>query len=624
MHWRIRHIRIDSGFLAGLDVELPPGLTCVIGARGSGKTTLAETLRFALNGLTGAPRARTDLIRTNLGAGAIRIHVETEARRYTLARSLSGDPVVDDESGAPVHGVDLDKGTFLPLDAFTSTEIEAIADEVLGDRRRVLLDQIRQTDVRDWTYRQSELRRKLDANADAIRRLARERDETMVRIEERRNAPDQFAAMTIDINDEDTKELARSVEQQRWNQQEQEALKRQTQQVASLQEGVSDFLKKMRVLAEGGAPQPSSLNSPLYNDGFTRVAAAAQESIKHFEASASAIQEGRTALIALQERIATAHEEQRTVHAKIQHRQAERSQLLQQRSAAEIAVQELERDRARVREIDQEMAALAQLRQTLRADYLQASDGLSSLREAVADELQASVGPLVRVRVRRQADVSRYQELLTTGLKGSRTKNHEDIVAQLITLRPDQLAQILRDGGAEEIDQTFAFGAERSRRVWEALRGSMDPMELELVLAEDRVGIELDVGRGDGKGFRDAAELSRGQKCTALLPMLLVRRQVPLIIDQPEDNLDNRFIYETIVETIRRVKTRRQLIFVTHNANIPVLAEAELVIVMGSDGKKGIVQQQGNIEACKGAIVDLLEGGREAFEKRRERYGVEQ
>ncbi|MBK6534281.1 MAG: hypothetical protein IPF99_33340 [Deltaproteobacteria bacterium] len=108
----------------------------MIGPRGSGKTTLAETLRFALNGLVGAPRARADMIRTNLGAGAVRLHVETEARKYFIARALSGDPVVDDEAGSPVHGIDLDKGTFLPLDSFTSMEIEAIADEVLGDRRR--------------------------------------------------------------------------------------------------------------------------------------------------------------------------------------------------------------------------------------------------------------------------------------------------------------------------------------------------------------------------------------------------------------------------------------------------------------------------------------------------------
>jgi ABC-type bacteriocin/lantibiotic exporter with double-glycine peptidase domain len=93
-----------------------------------------------------------------------------------------------------------------------------------------------------------------------------------------------------------------------------------------------------------------------------------------------------------------------------------------------------------------------------------------------------------------------------------------------------------------------------------------------------------------------------------------------LVIDQPEDNLDNHFIYETVVETIRRLKPRRQMIFVTHNANIPVLAEADLVVVMNSDGKKGFVQKAGSLDDCREEIIDLLEGGKEAFELRRQRY----
>src|SRR5207249_9006076 len=120
----------------------------------------------------------------------------------------------------------------------------------------------------------------------------------------------------------------------------------------------------------------------------------------------------------------------------------------------------------------------------------------------------------------------------------------------------------------------------------------------------------------------DAAELTRGQKCTSLLPLLLARTRNPLVIDQPEDNLDNHFIYETVVESIQRLKKKRQMIFITHNANIPVLAEADLVIVMNSDGKIGFVEKSGTVDECREQIIDLLEGGREAFELRSKRYGT--
>jgi ABC-type bacteriocin/lantibiotic exporter with double-glycine peptidase domain len=94
------------------------------------------------------------------------------------------------------------------------------------------------------------------------------------------------------------------------------------------------------------------------------------------------------------------------------------------------------------------------------------------------------------------------------------------------------------------------------------------------------------------------SRLERGQKCTVLLPILLARRNNPLIIDQPEDNLDNHFIYETVVNSIQRLKGRRQMIFIAHNANIPVVAEADMVIVLNSDGEKGYVEKSGSVDRC--------------------------
>jgi len=138
---------------------------------------------------------------------------------------------------------------------------------------------------------------------------------------------------------------------------------------------------------------------------------------------------------------------------------------------------------------------------------------------------------------------------------------------------------------------------------------------------DDRVCIELNVGSESEPNYRDAATLSRGQKCTALLPLLIARRDAPIVIDQPEDNLDNHFIYETVVDTIVKAKPQRQMIFITHNANIPVLAEADLVVVLDSDGTKGFIVKKGSLDDCRDEIIDLLEGGREAFELRRKRYG---
>ncbi len=189
-------------------------------------------------------------------------------------------------------------------------------------------------------------------------------------------------------------------------------------------------------------------------------------------------------------------------------------------------------------------------------------------------------------------------------------------------LRPEQIAQLIQENDAEEFDVLTSLGAERCRKILDAFRQNLDPLSLEIVGIEDRISIELNVGSAQAPNFKDAADLSKGQKCTALLPLLLARRDNPLMIDQPEDNLDNHFIFETVVETISRLKAKRQMIFVTHNANIPVLAEADLVIVLDSDGKTGNISKLGSLDECRDEIIDLLEGGREAFERRRKRYAT--
>src|SRR5215468_12099805 len=132
--WIIEKIEISGGFLPGLSVTVPQGLTCIIGARGSGKSTLVEAVRFALCGISASPRHCADLIQANLAGGAlVTITALAEgSNRYTIKRGLKHQPVLLTSEGRPIDTVDLDRGTFLPLDAYSSLEIEAIAHEVLG------------------------------------------------------------------------------------------------------------------------------------------------------------------------------------------------------------------------------------------------------------------------------------------------------------------------------------------------------------------------------------------------------------------------------------------------------------------------------------------------------------
>ncbi len=121
---------------------------------------------------------------------------------------------------------------------------------------------------------------------------------------------------------------------------------------------------------------------------------------------------------------------------------------------------------------------------------------------------------------------------------------------------------------------------------------------------------------------RPMEKLSIGQKGTVLLKLMLAEGDYPLLIDQPEENLDNNFIYNDLVKAIRDAKNNRQIILATHNANLVVNTDAEQIIVANYIDNK-IFYNSGSIEnlTIKNEITSLLEGGEEAFKKREEKYG---
>ena len=166
------------------------------------------------------------------------------------------------------------------------------------------------------------------------------------------------------------------------------------------------------------------------------------------------------------------------------------------------------------------------------------------------------------------------------------------------------------------LSEKAGINEDQAVKVIAALGANERLHELETVELIDRPKIELN----DGGTFKDSQALSTGQKCTTILPILLMENEKPLLIDQPEDNLDNRYISETVVRNLNAVKERRQLIFVTHNANVPVLGDAARVIVLDSNGESARLLKFGTVDDCKNEIVSLLEGGEEAFKQRKKRY----
>ena len=190
------------------------------------------------------------------------------------------------------------------------------------------------------------------------------------------------------------------------------------------------------------------------------------------------------------------------------------------------------------------------------------------------------------------------------------------------TLKPLALAHLIRQGS---VNLQLELGI--SALVADALikLSASQLMELEALELDHRVEISLNISHSESEAaFKPLDKLSTGQQCTAILHMLLLENVDPLIMDQPEDNLDNAFIAERIVHELRAAKTNRQFLFATHNANIPVFGDAEWIGVFTSEENRGSLDSdaQGSIDVpvIRDQVANILEGGRAAFIQRKEKY----
>lgn len=123
---------------------------------------------------------------------------------------------------------------------------------------------------------------------------------------------------------------------------------------------------------------------------------------------------------------------------------------------------------------------------------------------------------------------------------------------------------------------------------------------------------------------KELAKHSLGQRASALIIFILTQKDNDvIIIDQPEDDLDNQTIYKEVIKELIKLKSKTQFIFATHNANIPVLGDCEQIVVCDYEEKK-INIEMGSIDNhnIQQKIINIMEGGKDAFNKRREIYNL--
>ncbi|WP_293881429.1 hypothetical protein [Sphingomonas sp.] len=255
-------------------------------------------------------------------------------------------------------------------------------------------------------------------------------------------------------------------------------------------------------------------------------------------------------------------------------------------------------------------AALDSL-ETMRASRFEA-------RSQAAAGLNQVLGPRIRISVMRGGQSEAFASALTEALRGSGLR-YNDLVSSLAPrISPRELLEAVDTDDFDLIATRGSMTIERAAKVVVALKDA-DLGAIATVPVDDFVTFSL----MDGPDHKDIADLSTGQRCTVILPMVLRHMERLLIVDQPEDHIDNAFIVDTLIKSIIARPANGQLLFSTHNANIPVLGSADFVIQLGSDGRRGFPLAAGPLAdpPVVRAITSVMEGGAEAFRQRARFYG---
>ena len=618
---RIRSVNIVGGFLDGLQLDLTDSLNCLIGHRGTGKTTMLEFIRYALdvfpdgtNGIACRKRVES-LVKSNLGDGRIRLTIETkDGLEYIVDRTASGEPMVLTSDGRPTN-IALNSGGIFNADIFSQNEVENIADS--PESQLALIDTFAADKINSVQAEISDVRAELEANAKAIipaqENLAKLADDLNMlgSVEAKIEALSNVGGQDADaINQAQIHKAMRGREKNTLA----DADDLVETYVRWMSDGVGQFMAK----AEGLFDEDtfSGPNAEILQRAFKRLGTLG-EAMDRLLGECEGLLAGEQEMLASDAaELQSAHDGQELGFRNLITKHTEAQGQATQRAEWESVRNELLAKQRQQTELAGRLDALKTRRRELLDRLADLRDSRFALRMKVAQRITDEVASPIRIRVEQDGNRQRYYSLLADALKSAGIR-HKTVARKISeVMAPGELVDAVRRGDADELQRYAGLNGQQASKVVAALKNLEVMLQVETVELADLPKIELQ----DGKEWKDSLSLSTGQKCTAILPILLLDSDNPLLVDQPEDNLDNRFIYDTIVKSLHRVKCSRQVVLITHNPNIPVLGDASGVFVLTSDGRQSRLLNSGGVDACKEEIINLLEGGANAFIQRKERY----
>ena len=625
----LESVSTTSGFLEKAAISFTAGLNCIIGARGTCKSTLVESIRCVFDEDLEkvrllmidpfSPEGKNyksetidgkfvGMIYSTLGGGTIKCKItdKDEAAVFTIERDALSAPRLYRE-GVKEHT----ESDYVHIEIYSQGDLQRIADN--EKERLKLIDRPNKREIDDLTRRQKVIAKNLKEKGKEIKDL---RVKCNALLEQGKGLPELQAQLSqLGIG---RKTPSIELEKERIKFQDRKKILDKLQTIENIRnyfiaesleyfetlKGIASTLEELRdskIMEVDEEIKILSKLTPIISNlvnEFEQIKNAPIEEIRsQVESKLDKLNETYYSLRKTEDEVNQSYKQEDIIRKQIDALQARQEEL-------DIAKKKL--------------LELEEVRKKLRAEFKGCADRKYSLRSHQVKQINDAHGGLILMSLKHGSRRDNFVLTVNKLLQGSRLRDQEEISVEITeSLTPEDLIDLVESSDSKKLADILNRDLSQMTRLMSYLSDSQELYDLEGLIIEDSLEVNM---FDDGKP-KPVSTLSNGQKATALLPLILRDADYPLIFDQPEDDLDNKFIFNTLVKAIRKLKQSRQIIFVTHNANIPVLGEAENVIVMKmASAEQAGSPKQGTVSECKEEIISLLEGGKQAFKDREKFY----
>jgi ABC-type cobalamin/Fe3+-siderophores transport system ATPase subunit len=616
---RIARITVNSGFLDGQSADFHEGLTSILGAKGAGKSLLIEFLRFALNQEPANPDIALDhsaKLNSRLGEfGVVEVTFADEnGKLTTIARTLreiDGSPYED--------SVPFDPAQVFPVLFLSQNEIVAIAE-----------DEAQQLQFIDRFFDFHSFRSRIAAIEKELARLDAAMGESLRAISEHADVSSKLATLDKELGKLDEALKNPIFEKYRALDRKHKALMDQREFLLGVGQSVTKAREAMLSKAPPSLPDTLKLDPALLRN--MELIRRAQQAIAESLAALSrelettglrADKELQDWLPQLQAARNEYEEYVKQMGGDYKALALSRERLLKQRAPLQERLDQLA---AKKDEIKPTSRRRDELLDELEAEYSR----YTSERRTKCEKFMADSQGKLRLEILDQSNVDSFEESLLSLKRGSYLRDDE-IATITSKVKPrDFVIALLRYEATKEakhlakVAEGSGIDLKRMKILADFLLSAI-PYESLLALQyrarpQDRPLILYDIGDGD---FQPLSDVSVGQKCTAMLIMAMSDGTMPIVIDQPEDSLDIRSIWEDVCVKLRAGKERRQFIFTTHNSSLAVASDTDCYLILEGDATHGRIVHVGAMDHPPVApeVMKYLEGGPDTYLMKYEKYG---